>query len=222
MTSHFHFGHGLTGYGPEEPSICLSLTCLAECVSDALGGIIDGWGDQAYGERQNLASLRALRPSNGDDPSGYPGSWESIADAAIRALECQDAAEEADMLRMNLRAERKEAPLYRQNPAAWQAELRRLLLDSGNYPLTIDMTGYHRFYVSECSAWMCLLNEHDQGYSLPAACVESGGVIPCACRDCMDVVYWSPGSGVPPYCGDCDHEGCLGRLGPECDVEPTE
>jgi hypothetical protein len=215
--THYHHGHGLAGYGPEEPETCHTLECLAYCVHSALGGIVDAWMDQAHGERFHVEKLRKLRPTNGSDPVGYPGSWESIADAALRTLECLDKVEEVDMLRLNLRPERRDAPLYHGNPEAWQAEVERLLLDSGTYPLDTDLTGNHRFYVYGCGEWACLLNEHDTEYQVPTA----GGHVPCVCRDCMETLVWSPDSGEAPYCHACVDEACHDRDRGECLVVPA-
>lgn len=215
MTTHYHYGHGLTGYGPEEPGTCLSVTCLAECVRDALGGIEEAWGDAAYGERSYVEQLRKIRPTNGNDPIGYEGSWESIADAALRALECLDNADDVDTLRMNLRPERRNAPLYRQDLAAWSAELSRLLLESGTYPLDTTLDGNRRFYVWECVEFRCLLNEHDTEYATPETRF-TGGYVPCACSTCMEILVWSPASGEAPYCANCTEEGCHERTRREC------
>lgn len=218
-TYHYHYGHGLAGHGPEDPGTCRTLECLAYCVHSALGGIVDAWMDQAHVERADVAQLRALRPASGGDPAGYPGSWESIADAALSALECLDRADEADTLRLNIRPERHDAPLYRDNPAAWDAELRRLLLDSGTYPLTTSIDGSHRLYVWECSEWSHMLSEHDAEYR-PLPVSAGGGHVPCACRDCMEILVWSPADGVAPYCHACEDAGCFDRFRGECIAIP--
>lgn len=221
MKVHYHHGHGLAGHGPEEPGLCLTLDILAEDVRQELGEIIDGWVDQSREEHGRSLRLRGTRPSNGSDPTGYEGSWESIADAALRALECLDRADTVDTLRLNMRPERQRAPLYVSAPDMWQAELRRLLFGRDTYPLNTDLRGYHRFYVYECTEWRCLLNEHDTDYN-PSATDSpgAGGYVPCACRDCMEVLVWSPEDGEAPYCHACVDEDCRDRDRGECPVVP--
>jgi hypothetical protein len=224
MTSHFHYGHGLTGHGPEDPGTCHTITCLASCVREDLAYVAEGWGDQAHGERFHIEQLKKNRPASGADPVGYPGSWESIADAAMRALECFDNIETVETLRMNLSPERVNAPLYRGKPDAWRAELRRLLLDSGTYPMATTIDGGVRFYVWECDRWECLLSEHDAGYVLPLACRTNGGYVPCACRDCMETLVWSPMTGLAPYCNRCEPGAgdCGDRDRGECAADPGD
>lgn len=222
MTIHYHSGHGITGHGPEDPDTSSDLNSLADTVHRDLEYIIDGWGDQAWGERTHVENLRRARPSNGSDPVGYAGSWESIATAALRALECQDRTEEADALRMNIRPERQHAPAYHDNPAAWEAELRRLLIDGDTYPLDTTIDGNVRYYVWECDRWECGLNEHDHGYVIPLACRTDGGNVPCACRDCFQTLCWSPMSGEAPYCHACTDADCADRGFPDCLVDPDD
>lgn len=219
MRVHYHHGHGLAGYGPKEPRLCLTLDCLAEDVRQALGDIIDARVNESSEEHRRSLRLRGMRPSNGSDPAGYEGSWESIATAALRALECLDRADAVDTIRLNMRPERRHTPLYRQAPDLWQAELCRLLIDSGTYPLDTDLTGNHRLYVYECTEWPCLLNEHDMEYQVPMASTE-GGYVPCACRDCMEILVWSPDDGEAPYCHACVDEDCRDRGRGECLVMP--
>ena len=216
MKTHFHYGHGITGHGPDEPQICRTLRCLADCVRTSLDDTVQCWLDQSHGERFHIEQLRKARPSNGSDPIGYEGSWESIATAALRALECLDNADDADTLRQNLNPTRSRAPLYNGNPEAWEVELRRLLLGSDTYPMTTAIDGSTRFYVWQCADWRCLLNEHDQDYTMPLACRADGGYVPCACRDCTEITIWSPGSGEAPYCPTCADADCADRDQPGC------
>lgn len=215
MKTHFHYGRGIAGYGPEEPLLCHSLPDLAYAVRESLDDVAQGWADQAHGERYLIEQLKKDRPANGSEPAGYPGSWESIATAALRALECLDEVEAAENLAFNLRAERQQAPAYRGNEPAWEAELRRMLLESGTYPLVTDITGNHRFYVWECTEWRCLLNEHDTD-----ATSAEGGYVPCACRDCMEILVWPQSSGEAPYCHACAEADCPDREHPQCQVDP--
>lgn len=218
--SHYHYGFGLAGYGPEEPETCRTLECLRHDVHAALDDVAQEWLDQFHGERSHIEQLRKERPANGSDPVGYPGSWESIATAALRALECLDQAEEVDTLRQGLRDERRDAPLYREDPAAWTAEVSRLLLDSGTYPLETTIDGGARFYVWSCDSWEHLLSEHDERYvALPLACRTDGGQVPCACRDCMESLSWSPMWGTAPYCHACVDGDCADRQRGECSAD---
>lgn len=220
MAEHYHYGHGLAGYGPQEPVLCRGVTCLAECVTTELGDIGQHWRDQAHGERYHITQLQAERLSSGGDPAGYVGSWESIAAAALRALECIDGAERTEELAFDLRPERQHAPAYRERVELWEAELRRMLIDSGTYPMETDISGGVRFYVWSCDRWECLLSEHEAWYTVPVACQASGGDVPCACRDCMEITIWSPTSGRAPYCADCAQADCPDRTHPECLMDP--
>lgn len=215
--THYHYGYGLAGYGPqgETADTCRDLDCLQSCVSHELGVIADSWHEQAHAERSEAERLHGMRPANGADPGGYPGSWESIATAALRALECLDRADVTDTMIMNLRAERRYAPLYHDRPELWAAEQRQRLLDSGTYPMSTDITGNNMFYVWSCGDWHCLLSEHDAGYRAPLAST-TGGYALCACRDCMETLVWSPGTGEAPYCPSCTDADCPARERGEC------
>lgn len=173
--THYHYGHGLAGYGPEAPDTCRTLTCLAMCVREELERIADVWRDQAYAARSIAAQMRALRPASGADPTGYPGSWESIADGAMRALECLDGAEEAENLWANLDPGRERAPLYRDAPDLWQAELYRQLPGSGAWPISVSHDGYQRFYVwqCDCAEWEHSDYPHHPGYLVGCTACES-------------------------------------------------
>lgn len=221
--THYHTGHGLAGYGPqgESAGLCLSLDCLLDCVHTELSDVLEMLHGEATSLRDEAYALRKLRPSNGSDPSDYRGSWESIATAAMLALEASGAADDVENLRLNLSPERRKAPLYRDFPGLWTEHLERSLLQGDMFPLDTQVTGEGRYYVWSCEEWRCLLSEHDTDYVLPASCAQ-GGVVPCACRDCMEVAYWSPTDGRAPYCSACADAECDGRISPECDAITEE
>ena len=85
MTSHYHYGHAVTGDSPEREGLgtCLTLHCLADCVRRELDHIGDMLIDEAYVHDRDGRDLesRVGRP-------GYGGTWETVADRYRAALDC--------------------------------------------------------------------------------------------------------------------------------------
>lgn len=205
--SHYHTGYGLSGYGPETESVWRADTIesLACDVRTRLEETVDTLTNEAADHRDEARELR-----------GRGADWSLVAERALDSLAASEMADAADTMARNLNPQRARAPLYAGAPALWDATLRRLLLDSDTFPLPTSVTGASRLYVWRCGNWRCMLSEHDADYTLP----DSGsGYVCCPCRDCFEIVCWSPDSGQAPYCPGCETAECGDRTRGECGRE---
>lgn len=208
--THYHYGYGLAGYGPEGETThqAPSLSSLATDLAHEIGEVCEGLHDQIGAYYREAVDLLAQRPSGGGDPVGYPGSWESIASAAVDGLRAWEMMEDLDTLALNLENVYRSVPEMR---APW---LETQMLPS--FPLVTDIHGDRRLYAWACDRWECGLAEPDQDYTVPAASRE-GGYVHCPCLVCPEIVIYTPGTDQAPYCGGCreaecherDEAGCL-------------
>lgn len=155
MTSHYHYGHAVTGDSPEREGLgtCLTLHCLADCVRRELDHIGDMLAVDAYTQERDAREMLRIR-TNGQ-ASDYRGSWESVATRAIAALDCHAMISNVETLRANLDPQRGRAPLYVGQPALWESTLGHLIFESYNFPLYTDSAETRWFQVWECSEPSC-------------------------------------------------------------------
>lgn len=132
--NHFHVATGLQGYGPD--------------AADGYGTYaVDALSDVAEAIRGELAdAVDYLWQSH--SALGEAGQYED----AYRAIVL---TQHLDAMRANLDPKRADAPLYRDDAAAWQATLRRLVLDAHG----TDITDNTRLYVWECDNAECLADD---------------------------------------------------------------
>lgn len=207
--THYHYGHGLAGYGPEADATCkvADLASLATDVAHEIGEVCGSLHEAIGTEYQEALALRALRPTNGTDPRGYPGSWESIAERALAGLRAWELMEEYDTMSRNITG------VWAKDPAKRAEWLEGSLL--ALFPLATSTTGDHRLYAWACDLWECGLAEPDQDYTIPAASRE-GGYVHCPCLVCPEIVIYTPGTDQAPYCGGCREAECHERDGAGC------
>lgn len=209
--NHFHYGYGMAGYGLNDSAgIATTLDDLRECVHAGLDDVIDSLINSAFSEREEFTRMYANGPTQGD----YRGSHEHMTDCASRAFEFQGMANDADTLRINLRAERRTAPLYRDDAKAWADMLRTTMGVNAftNVLVYLDLAQQHGYGVRECDRWECLISEHDD----PAG-THTDGYTPCVCRDCPEIVIFT--SDELPYCDACTGAECATRSYPGCERE---
>lgn len=209
--NHFHYGYGMAGYGLNESAeIATTIDDLRACVHAELSDVIDSLVVSAEIERDEFSRMYANGPTQGD----YRGSHEHMTDCAHRAFQFQALADEADTLRLNLRAERRTAPLYRGDTAAWGAMLREVMhVGAGSYALVyLDLSHNTGYGVRECADWRCLINEHDD-----ASVVTTDGYTHCVCLLCPEITVFTSDS--LPYCTGCTDAECATRSHPGCERE---
>jgi hypothetical protein len=121
--AHWHIAHGLQGYGPDGADgfgCADSLESAAESARDELARDVDFCEESAHGFAEQ-----------GD----FESAWVE-----------HRRADSLELLRANLNPARSSAPLYADDPAAWQSTLRSLLEQS--FPVAISHST--SLYVWEC------------------------------------------------------------------------
>lgn len=195
MTSHFHYGHAVTGDSPEREhlSTCLTLRCLADCVRNELSGIVDMLADEAYAQERDGRDLESrLGQSGSTDMLEAVIRREAVADRYRAALDCHAMISDTETLGLNLSPERERAPLYVGQPDLWEATLRKIIFEADNFPLYTDSAETRQFRVWECSESWCDWTHADYPH-------EPGRLR--ACRACETRCYCT---GAPGHT-DCVH-----------------
>lgn len=135
MTLHYHVQTGISGYGPDSDENTYTSESVRE-TADAIRWELDNAID-ANVQTANLAGERGY----------YEEAWEA-----------HKLAETLETLRANLSNDRADAPLYRDDPAAWDTTLARLIAET--FPLDI-IEPSTRLYVWTCGEEDCLTDDHD-------------------------------------------------------------
>lgn len=128
MHTHLHIGYGIVGYGPE---------------NDDGTPTLDTWEDVADYLHSELSTVVDMIGEDADahaDTGEYETAWHTLK-----------RSDDVDILRRNLDPRRRFAPLYANDPAAWNDTIQRTIAD--NFPL--DVTGATRLYVWECAETEC-------------------------------------------------------------------
>ena len=166
MTSHYHYGHAVTGRSPEREhlSTCLTLRCLADCVRTELDHIGDGLLEQAASHESDGRDLETRVTGVGE----YASTWEAVADRYRSALDCHAMVRDNATLYASLSPERERAPFFADRPDMREAILRRDLLELGYFPMYTDSAESRQFQVWECSESWCDWTHadypHEPGY----------------------------------------------------------
>lgn len=213
-TVHYHTGYGLAGYGPDMGDdnirrVLATVIDAAEDIAEELRNVADQLTEDGDGFRADAREARG----DGSPSTVLVEEWETVGIAALYALEAYERADDAMALRSTLLAGVKHGD---------EPRLRRYLLNAERayFPLPTQVRGSSQLYVWPCETWQCRVSDFDAefigGYTASMSSVF------CICRDCPEVLSWSAGEGVAPYCHRCADADCFDRMGGHCDREDDD
>lgn len=128
MSAHFHVAYGIAGYGPD---------------ADENTPTLESWEDVAdylHSELREVSDMVAEDANMLAESGAYEDAWNTLK-----------RADDVDMLRANLDPRRAQAPLYRDDAAAWRDTIQRTIGE--HFPL--DTIGASRLYVWDCVEAEC-------------------------------------------------------------------
>lgn len=207
---HYHCGTGMQGYGLDEGSdVCETLSCLASCVHHGLAYSSESLADDLANARSHADRMLAALPTHPSYPT--TDQLQTALDAAWKVLQTLDLADSIDTLLMSISPTRRQAPLYRDDVAAWEAMIGGVLVGTAGPTAWLDVDERTFYGINMCDTWECLVSEFDE-----SGMVITGGYTACVCRDCMaESFVFDPLTGG--YCQDCWEACCRHRDRVECD-----
>lgn len=124
--AHWHVASGLAGYGPDAGSTTYATANTAPELADAIREELRGWADSENDGAHAYA-----------DAKDFEGAWMLAKHA-----------NSVEHVRMNLDNERMNAPVYADNPQAWDETVLGMVRDL--FPYAVD-EGRSKVYAWECS-----------------------------------------------------------------------